>query len=71
MKDSELYEKLLGLKEPWFVEKVSLDLSAACVTVLIGHSQGATFPCPVCGQFDPSTITRSGAGGIWIPVVLR
>lgn len=47
MQDSELYEKLLGLKEPWFVEKVSLDLSAACVTVLIGHSQGATFPCPV------------------------
>jgi len=30
MHDSELYEKLLGLKEPWFVEKVSLDLSAAC-----------------------------------------
>lgn len=53
MQDSELYEKLLGLKEPWFVEKVSLDLSAACVTVLIGHSQGATFPCPVCGQFRP------------------
>jgi transposase len=53
MQDSELYEKLLGLKEPWFVEKVSLDLSAGCMTVILGHSKVATFPYPVCGQFRP------------------
>lgn len=53
MQDRELYEKLLGLKEPWFVEKVSLDLSAANVTVIIGHPKGASFPCPVCGKPSP------------------
>ena len=53
MQDRELYEKLLGLKEPWFVEKVSLDLSAATVTVIIGHPKGASFPCPVCGKPSP------------------
>ncbi len=43
MQDRELYEKLLGLKGPWFVEKVILDLSAACVIVLI-VKVGFNFP---------------------------
>jgi len=37
MQDSELYEKLLGLKEPWFVEKVSLELSGVILFPQQGH----------------------------------
>ena len=53
MQDRELYEKLLGLKEPWSVENVALDLSLAAVTVTINHPKGAPFPCPVCGLPSP------------------
>ncbi|MGB9687109.1 MAG: hypothetical protein ACPLYX_11505 [Rectinema subterraneum] len=48
MQDRELYEKLLGLKEPWSVENITLDLPSATVTVAIRHPKGAKFPCPVC-----------------------
>jgi len=53
MQDRELYEKLLGLKEPWSVENVTLDLPSATVTVAISHPKGAKFPCPVCGTERP------------------
>jgi len=49
MQDKELYEKLLGIKAPWKVIDVALDMQKSCVTVKLGHAKGVQFPCPVCG----------------------
>lgn len=49
MQDNELYQKLLGLPQPWFVSNVDLEIAAQKVTVSISHPSGVSFPCPVCG----------------------
>jgi transposase len=48
MQDRELYERILGLSEPWQVESVDLDLAAGEVRVRVGHPRGARWPCPQC-----------------------
>jgi transposase len=50
MKDTDLYQKLLGLEAPWSVEKVDLNLSAERVDVWVAHPAGQTWPCPRCGK---------------------
>jgi len=50
MEDKELYEKLLGVREPWDVIDVAVDIRKGCVTVKLGHKKGEKFPCPVCGE---------------------
>ena len=50
MEDKELYEKLLGVKEPWDVIDVTVDMQKGCVAVKLGHPKGTKFPCPVCGE---------------------
>ena len=49
MKDTELYQHLLGLQSPWFVERVELDTKAQRVSVFAEHRKDATFKCPECG----------------------
>lgn len=49
MQDKELYEKLLGLKTPWVVNDVDLQLQESKVTVKLSHELQAQFPCPQCG----------------------
>lgn len=49
MKDTELYQHLLGLQSPWFVERVELDTKAQRVSVYAEHRKDATFKCPECG----------------------
>ena len=49
MQDKELYEKLLGLKEPWVVTDVDLQVIESKVTVAVGHAPLTQFPCPECG----------------------
>lgn len=53
MKDTELYEHLLGLQSPWFVERVELDKKAQRVTVFTAHDEGASFRCAECGATCP------------------
>ncbi len=50
MKDTELYQHLLGLKAPWFVRRVELDVPAGRVDVYVEHAEGARFACPKCGE---------------------
>lgn len=50
MKDTDLYQKLLGLESPWSVETVDLNLSDGRVDVWVGHPAGQTWPCPTCGK---------------------
>ncbi|MBA3611781.1 MAG: ISL3 family transposase, partial [Nitrospirales bacterium] len=50
MESKELYRHLLGINEPWTVERVHLDLPRGQVDVFVEHTKGARFPCPECGR---------------------
>lgn len=53
MQDRELYQEILGLKSPWTVSKVSLDVSRQQVDVYIEHPDGTKFCCPECTESLP------------------
>ena len=53
MQDHELYFYLLGLKSPWAVEKVSLDIKKRRVDVWVEHPSGETWQCPKCEKVQP------------------
>lgn len=50
MRDTELYQRVLGLEEPWFVERVELNVKDKCVDIWVGHSPAAQWHCPECGR---------------------
>lgn len=50
MQDRELYQQILGLKEPWTVSQVSLSLQQQQVDVFVEHPAGTKFCCPDCDQ---------------------
>jgi transposase len=50
MKDTQLYQQILGLSEPWHVERVELNLAEQRVDVFVGHDAKAGFRCAVCGE---------------------
>lgn len=53
MQDTELYERLLGLKAPWSVEKVAVDFEAVQVDVFAVHKSGSSWACPECDKALP------------------
>jgi transposase len=53
MQDTELYGHVLGLQEPWRVEKVELDIRNERVDVWAIHKEGLRWPCPECGALLP------------------
>jgi transposase len=59
MQDKELYEKLLGLKAPWFVSEVDLRMEESKVTVKLAHEPMVRFACPVCEADCPTHDHRS------------
>jgi len=50
MQDTELYTALLGLRSPWRVREVRLDLAADRVDVWVEEIAAATWKCPECGK---------------------
>ncbi len=48
MHDTELYRQLLGLVDPWKVERVELQVPEQRVDVWVGYPKWTRFPCPVC-----------------------
>ena len=48
MRDTELYQQVLGLVKPWSVKRVELDLSRKHVDVWIDHPVGVQWVCPQC-----------------------
>jgi transposase len=53
MKDTELYAKLLGLKHPWSIAEVKLDLEKNRVDLWLKDASGVKYPCAVCGKLMP------------------
>jgi transposase len=50
MEDRELYRHVLGLEEPWRVDRVQLDIRREQVDVWAVHQEGIRWPCPECGE---------------------
>jgi transposase len=46
MRDTELYQQLLGLTAPWTVDRVELAVDHRRVDVWVGHPQRWRFGCP-------------------------
>ena len=53
MQDRELYQEILGLKSPWSVTNVALNLKEQQVDVFVGHPSGTKFCCPECSLTLP------------------
>src|SRR5438093_581599 len=54
MKDSELYEQLLGLKSPWTVERIELDAAGLEVLVYVEYeAKLGGLSCAECGAASP------------------
>jgi transposase len=53
MRDKDLYQQILGIRVPWRVAEVELDLKAEAVTVHVELEPGSKLACPECGQPCP------------------
>ena len=49
MQDHELYEQILGIASPWYVQRVELKLDSGSVHVYLAHAQTTSWHCPECG----------------------
>ena len=59
MRDTSLYQQILGLEAPWQVSEVTLDAQGETITVRVTLPEGVRLPCPVCGRPDCSIKDRS------------
>jgi transposase len=53
MQDIALYQYLLGLKSPWTVSRVELNVKGQCVDVWAEHPESTLWACPTCAQELP------------------
>ena len=53
MRDTELYRHLLGLLEPWTVDRVELHVTERRVDVWASHPAGVAWSCPDCAYTGP------------------
>ncbi|MFN5732075.1 MAG: transposase family protein, partial [Planctomyces sp.] len=53
MQDRELYQEIPGLKSPWSVSQVTLNLEQQQVDVFVEHPSGTKFCCPECSEALP------------------
>ncbi|MBA3442234.1 MAG: ISL3 family transposase [Pyrinomonadaceae bacterium] len=54
MESTELYQQILGITAPWFVESVEINHVATKVTVVLAHATGSgLFRCPTCDAQAP------------------
>lgn len=53
MQDRQLYQQILGIASPWFVERVELKLGEGDVHVHLAHDNHTPWCCPECGAECP------------------
>ena len=58
MRDKDLYAQILGIKIPWQVSDVELDVSSGEVTVTVEPDQETKHCCPICGKVSPGYDSR-------------
>lgn len=49
MQDRDLYQRILGIESPWYVESVELKLPDGEIHVHLAHQKLPSWPCPECG----------------------
>ena len=49
MHDPDLYKQVLGLQEPWFVDRVELKVTEERVDIWVAHHSEVRWSCPKCG----------------------
>lgn len=50
MRDTELYERILGLDKPWSVREVQLNVDDGHVDIFVEHAADVRWTCPECGK---------------------
>ena len=50
MRDTELYNQVLGVMPPWYVVDVGIDQVTESITVRLDVRNGSRFTCPSCGR---------------------
>jgi hypothetical protein len=68
MDDKSLYAAILGLTDPWGVDKVELRLADGEVHVWVALPPDTRWVCPDCLAGAPSTIIASANGVTWTRV---
>ena len=58
MESTQLYQQILGLKEPWTVSEVDLNLAEKSVRITVEHGPGEAIRCPRCGKACPGYDSR-------------
>jgi transposase len=53
MRDRDLYATILGLQEPWTVERVEVSVEGGTVDVWLARADGAPATCPECATARP------------------
>ena len=53
MRDTELYQNLLGIVSPWTVDSVTMDVETQRVDVTVSHPPRILFSCPEYGTESP------------------
>lgn len=51
MDNKEFYAVILGIKRPWYVDKVVLNEKSSCVDIYIEHEPDIQVKCPECQEF--------------------
>jgi len=59
MRDKDLYAKILGIKSPWQVSEVDLNVPKGEVTVRVKQKEGMRSCCPNCGKESPGYDART------------
>src|SRR5712691_9543623 len=52
MEDHELFALALGLVNPWYVDRVTLDIEGRSLKIWIDFERGGVFACPDCAAAD-------------------
>jgi transposase len=53
MQDTTRYQYLLGLRSPWTVSRVDLDVTGQRVDVWAEHAEAVAWSCPHCSPMLP------------------
>src|SRR5210317_139459 len=59
MRDKDLYAQILGIKSPWQVSGVDLNVPEGEVTVQVEQEEGVRSCCPTCGKESPGYDSRT------------
>jgi transposase len=61
MRDTQFYQQVLGLEEPWTVTGVELSVADRRVDVWVGHPESVKWLCPQCGADSDEFACRDHA----------